>query len=160
LRRILVSACLLGEPVRYNGTARADLPLLQRWRAEGRVVVFCPECAAGLPVPRPAAEIAPGDDADAILDGIGRVHDIDGNDLTAVFRDGAHRALAVAQAHGCAWALLTDRSPSCGSRFVHGGNFDGTLRHGIGLTAALLRRHGIRVFAETEIAELAAAIDG
>ena len=161
MRRILVSACLLGDPVRYDGGARRlDHPSLARWRSEGRLVGFCPECAAGLPTPRPAAEIAPDATADAILDGLGRVCERDGGDVTAAFVDGAQRALAVAQAHACAWALLVDRSPSCGSRFVHSGNFDGTLRPGLGLTAALLRRHGIAVFAEDEIGSLAAAVGG
>lgn len=161
MRRILVSACLLGEAVRYDGRPRPlDHPALRRWRAEGRIVGFCPECAAGLPVPRPPAEIAPGCDADAILDGLGTVREIGGRDVTAEFVDAARRALAHAQATGCAWALLADRSPSCGSGFVHAGDFDGKLSPGSGLTAALLRRHGIPVFAETGIAALAAAVDG
>ncbi len=159
MRRILVSACLLGEPVRYDGTARTGLLLPQRWRDEGRIVGFCPECAAGLPTPRPPAEIAPGDDAGAILDGHGAVREIGGGDVTAAFVAAAHRTLAFARAQGCAWALLADRSPSCGSRFVHAGRFDGTLRPGLGLTAALLRQSGIQVFAEAGIPALAALVD-
>ncbi len=159
MRRILVSACLLGEPVRYDGAARAALLLPQRWRDEGRIVGFCPECAAGLPTPRPPAEIAPGDDAEAILDGHGRVREVGGGDVTAAFVAAAHRTLAFARANACAWALLVDRSPSCGSRFVHAGRFDGALRPGLGLTAALLRRNGIAVFAEAEIAALAARVE-
>lgn len=71
--RVLVSACLLGERVRYDGRdARASSPILTRWLAEGRVVPFCPEVAAGLGVPRPAAEIQGG----AVRDRseIGRAH--------------------------------------------------------------------------------------
>lgn len=159
MRRILVSACLLGEPVRYDGRARGlDDALLARWRAEGRVAAFCPECAAGLPTPRAAAEIAPGDTAEAILDGTGRVLTADGDDVTAQFVAAAHRALAFARANDCAWALLADRSPSCGSGFVHSGTFDGGLRPGLGLTAALLRRNRIAVFAEAELAALAARL--
>ncbi len=159
MRRILVSACLLGEPVRYDGgQRRLAHPALARWLTEGRAVGFCPECAAGLPTPRPPAEIAPGADAALCLRGMGAVRDIGGGDVTAAFVDAARRALAFARAHHCAWALLADRSPSCGSRFVHAGRFDGALRPGAGLTAELLRRNGIAVFAEDEIGALEACV--
>jgi uncharacterized protein YbbK (DUF523 family) len=43
---ILVSACLLGRPVRYGGSDKlADSAILRRWLAEGRVVSVCPELA-------------------------------------------------------------------------------------------------------------------
>ena len=57
MEKILVSSCLLGEQVRYNGgAATSDDPLLRRWQAEGRAVSFCPEVAGGLGTPRPRAE--------------------------------------------------------------------------------------------------------
>ena len=56
--RVLVSACLLGEKVRYNGAdAASGSRILEDWVREGRVVPFCPEVAGGLGVPRPPAEI-------------------------------------------------------------------------------------------------------
>ena len=58
MEKILVSACLLGSHVRYNGSCRLDNhPVLTRWQAEGRVVQICPEVAAGFSTPRPPAEI-------------------------------------------------------------------------------------------------------
>ena len=58
LPRILVSACLLGQPVRYDGGHKAvQHPVLQDWLAQGLVISSCPEAAGGLPTPRPAAEI-------------------------------------------------------------------------------------------------------
>ena len=49
--KILISACLLGERVRYHGgdAALSDV-ILDRWRREGRLVPFCPEVAGGLSV--------------------------------------------------------------------------------------------------------------
>ena len=59
MEKILVSACLLGERVRYHGgDARIEHPILQRWSEEGRLVPICPEVAGGLSTPRPAAESA------------------------------------------------------------------------------------------------------
>ena len=77
MEKILVSACLLGEPVRHNGAhKRSDDQILQRWIQEGRVVAVCPEIAGGLPVPRPAAEIAGGADGSNVLSGDANVFDV------------------------------------------------------------------------------------
>ncbi len=159
--RILTSACLLGRPVRHDGGAKLmDDDRLRRWQAEGRLVPVCPEVLAGFPTPRPAAEIEAGRGGAAVLDGDAGVVEATGRDVTAAFRRGAEAALALARENGCRFALLTDGSPSCGSGFVHAGAFDGETVPGAGVTAALLRRHGVRVFSETEIADLAKALTG
>ncbi|WP_143218550.1 DUF523 domain-containing protein, partial [Achromobacter xylosoxidans] len=52
MQYVLVSSCLLGNPVRYDGRgAPHDNAVLTRWRDEGRVVAVCPEMAGGMPVP-------------------------------------------------------------------------------------------------------------
>jgi uncharacterized protein YbbK (DUF523 family) len=151
--RVLVSACLMGERVRYDGRdAAPGGGILQRWLAEGRVVAFCPEVAGGLGVPRPAAEIAGGDGA-AVLDGKARVVTQTGDDVTAAFVRGAERALQAAQSQGVALAVLKEGSPSCGSGLIHDGSFEGGLREAMGVTTALFERHGIPVFSERTLAE-------
>jgi uncharacterized protein YbbK (DUF523 family) len=153
--RVLVSACLRGERVRYNGAdAAAGNPILDGWLAEGRVVRFCPEVAAGLGVPRPAAEIS-GAGGAAVLEGAARVVTRVGTDVTASFLSGARQALAAAVAEGVQLAVLKDGSPSCGSTFVYDGSFDGTRTRDRGVTAALLERAGIRVFSEAALAQAA-----
>ncbi|MGF1385221.1 2-thiouracil desulfurase family protein, partial [Klebsiella pneumoniae] len=48
--KLLVSACLMGFQVRYNGSEKAQLAAtLSRWQQAGRLVIHCPELAAGLP---------------------------------------------------------------------------------------------------------------
>ncbi|MBB3975825.1 uncharacterized protein YbbK (DUF523 family) [Rhizobium azooxidifex] len=157
--KILISACLMGLPVRYNGSAR---PLLHeavaRWKEEGRLVTFCPELAGGFSVPRPAAEIARAMDGNAVLDGTARVVEQSGRDVSDGFVEGARRALEIAQANGCRHALLIDGSPSCGSGFLYDGSFSGKRHAGEGVTAALLRRHGIAVFSDREVDRLAAVL--
>ncbi|MFP5075954.1 DUF523 domain-containing protein [Rhizobium sp. YIM 134829] len=157
--RILVSACLMGEAVRYDGRAKPlHHPLLARWRAEGRLISFCPECSAGMPVPRPPAEIAAGSGA-AVLDGEARVLEASGRDLTEGFLRAARNALAAAQQGRCRYALLIDGSPSCGSSRIYDGRFVGEKQDGEGVTAALLRRHGILVFADHQIEDLARVLE-
>ena len=156
MHRILVSACLLGRPVRFDGRAKtSDDELLARWREEGRLVPFCPEVAGGLPVPRPPAEIEGGRGGAAVLAGEARVLTADGTDVTEAFLAGARAALKVAQEHGARIAILKEGSPSCGSLRIHDGNFRGTAVPGQGVTTALLEAHGITAFGEDRIGDAA-----
>ncbi|MBO2455851.1 DUF523 domain-containing protein [Actinomadura barringtoniae] len=160
MERILVSACLLGRPVRYNGAGkRLGDALFERWRAEGRLVSFCPEVSGGLPVPRPPAEIVarPGaTGGGAVLDGTARVVTNTGVDVTEAFLRGARLALEAAERAGARMAVLKEGSPSCGGLRVHDGTFSGTSVPGTGVTTALLERAGIRVFGEDRLDEAAA----
>ncbi|OZI55319.1 purine-nucleoside phosphorylase [Bordetella genomosp. 5] len=158
--RVLVSACLLGRPVRYDGRGAPRVhPVLARWQAEGRVVAICPEMAGGLPTPRPPAEITHGDGGARVLDGLARVIDITGADVTTPFVNGAQAALDAARQHGVTLAVLKEGSPSCGSGYIYDGSFSGQRLAGQGVTAALLAAAGVRVFSEQEFdaADAAAA---
>jgi uncharacterized protein YbbK (DUF523 family) len=143
--RIVVSACLLGSPVRHDGRdKKSSHPVLQRWLEEGRIVSACPEMLGGLGTPRPPAEIIN-------VDGVRRVVTIDGRDVTGAFESGARAAFD--QADGVRVAVLKEGSPSCGSSFVYDGTFSKTKVAGEGITAALLRSRGIAVFSEEQIEE-------
>ena len=148
MEKILVSACLIGAPVRYDGADKLiRAGLLETWRNERRLVPVCPETAGGLPVPRPPAEIMNS-----------RVIDRNGRDVTLEFEAGARAALDLARTHGCRFALLKENSPSCGSNFIYDGSFSGAKLSGAGVSAALLAMNGVRVFSEHEIERLGAAI--
>ena len=148
--KILVSKCLIGENVKYNGGNNlVDNPRLQKWLAERRVVAVCPEFEGGLPVPRPASEIL-GD----------RVVNTSGDDVTKEFVCGADIALAKAKQNGIKYALLKQGSPSCGSNRIYDGTFTGTKIAGMGVAARLLDKNGIEIFDETEIDKLGKIIDG
>ncbi|MDA0564482.1 DUF523 domain-containing protein [Streptomonospora sp. S1-112] len=152
--RVLVSACLLGSRVRFDGRAKtvADA-VVDRWRAERRVVAHCPEVAGGLPVPRPPAEIEPGASAADVLAGAARILTPEGADVTAHFVAGARAALETARRQGVRTAVLKESSPSCGLLRVYDGTFSGHTAPGPGVTTRLLLDHGIAVFPETALAE-------
>jgi uncharacterized protein YbbK (DUF523 family) len=143
MHRILVSRCLLGHLVRYDGGASGPFDQLLAWQAEGRVVGLCPEVAGGLPTPRPPAEIAGGQ----------------GNDVLAgVALRGAEIALEQVREHGIRIAVLKANSPSCGNRQTYDGSFSASRVAGQGVTAALLMREGVQVFNEHELAAAAEAL--
>lgn len=158
MEKLLVSRCLLGHKVRYDGGAYGPYGLLQRWQEEGRIVPLCPEVAGGLPTPRPPAEI-PGGQGGGVLDGTLPVLTDAGDDVTAAFVAGAEAALALVRQHGLRVAVLKARSPSCGNTHNYDGSFGGRLVEGEGVTAALLRRAGVKVFNEQQLAEAAAELE-
>ena len=162
MEKILVSRCLLGHRVRYDGGAHGPFDLLGVWQSEGRIVPLCPEVAGGLSTPRPPAEI-PGGQGGAVLDGRLPVVTVGGEDVTAAFVAGAEAALELIARHGIRLAVLKARSPSCGNLENYDGSFSGTRVAGEGVTAAALKRAGVAVFNETELVaaqRLLAALEG
>ncbi len=142
--KILISACLLGENVKYSGgNNRLDSPVIARWRRADRLVPVCPEVFGGMSTPRPPSEIIGG-----------RVINADGDDVTDFFEKGARIALEHAQKSGSRYAMLKQNSPSCGSRSIYDGSFSGKRISGTGIAAALLRKHGIKIYDETQADEL------
>ena len=121
---ILISACLLGCACRYDGKSKPH-PLAQELARQGLAVPVCPEQLGGL-----------------------------GADVTAQYRRGAEETLRLAELYGCTTAVLKERSPSCGSGAIYDGTFTGTVTEGWGTAAALLRRHGVRVLGESQLASL------
>ena len=153
MNRILVSGCLNGRPIRFNSTnVSVKSEIWDRWESEGRLVAFCPELAAGFPVPRAPAEIVEST-ASLVLKGRGSVKEDNGADVTAMFVEGAELAAQRAVAAGCVLAVLTDGSPSCGTTYVYDGSFGGGTMPGMGVAAQLLQNHGVRVFPEDQIDE-------
>ena len=162
MERLLVSACLVGHQVRYNGsdagTAWDDPAAYRGWQAQGRLVALCPELSAGFAVPRPPAEIV-GVAGREVLMGEAQVLELGGTDVSTLFVRAAQRALEQAQRHGLRAAVLKEGSPSCGVHRIYAGNFSGVMKEGRGVTAELLEQHGIRVFSERETGAVQTYLD-
>jgi uncharacterized protein YbbK (DUF523 family) len=159
LPKILVSACLLGNRVRYDGRALTlEDAILSRWLAAGQVVSVCPEVEGGLSVPRRPAEII-GGDAVQVLAATAQVIDDSGEDVSGCFVSGAKHALSLCERHGITVAVLSEGSPSCGSSAVYDGSFSRNRVPGQGVTTALLRSRGITVFSQHELAAADRALD-
>ena len=142
--RLLISACFLGRPCKYDGGHNA-LPeetlvsLRERWE----LVPVCPETAGGLPIPREPSEREDG-----------RVVSRSGADVTAAYEAGARTALSLAQRFDCSAALLKERSPSCGCGAIYDGTFSHTVIPGDGVTAEALRAEGLALYGESDIGKL------
>lgn len=148
MEKILISACLFGENVRYDGNnTLLDDPVLESWRAEGRLIPLCPEVAGGLPIPRKPCERDPKS---------GRILSQDGEDFSEAYQAGAETALELVHQYNIRFALLKERSPSCGVNMIYDGHFSGTKIPGQGLTAHSLNAHGVKTYSEFDLDRLKA----
>ncbi|KAB3932284.1 DUF523 domain-containing protein, partial [Bacteroides uniformis] len=143
---ILVSSCLGGIECRYNGSHAAS-EKIRRLVEEKKAVMVCPELLGGFTTPREPAEIIGGTGED-VLNGTARIVTASGEDVTALYMDGAEKTLAYAKEIGAATVILKENSPSCGSSFIYDGTFSGKKIIGDGITSALLKRAGCRVLSE------------
>lgn len=140
--KILVSACLLGEKVRYDGRGYDPSPL-ESLKERYTLVPVCPEVLGGLSVPRDPAEILSG-----------RVLTRQGRDVTAEFEEGARKVLTLCQQEGITKAILKSKSPSCGKDRIYDGSHTKTLIPGHGKTVELLLESTITVYTEFELGGL------
>ncbi len=140
--KILISACLVGDKVNYKGEGKYN-PNVEKLKEKYDLLLFCPECEGGLKTPRTPSEIKGS-----------QVYSKDGKNVTRQFELGARKALNLCQYFGIHKAVLKENSPSCGTHTIHDGNFKGNKIPGMGVTARLLKEHGIEVYSEDEIDKL------
>lgn len=138
---ILVSACLLGVACRYDGVGKENKEIMELMK-EHHLVPVCPEILGGLPTPRIPSEIQP--DRKVMMK--------DGRDVTAEYEKGAREALRLAKLYDCEYAILKERSPSCGYGEIYDGSFSGTKISGNGIAAELLEKNGVKVLGESQTA--------
>ncbi|WGE46612.1 DUF523 domain-containing protein [Actinobacillus equuli] len=144
MKKVLISACLLGDNVKYSGGNNLSnelIALLKKYDIQ--LVPVCPEMLGGLPTPRPPAEKLNGD-----------IVTVTGESVLAEFQFGAERVLNKAQTEKIEVAILKEKSPSCGSHYIYDGSFSGKLISGEGVTASLLKQNGIAIFSENNLSEL------
>ena len=138
MERILVSACLLGLKVRYDGKEKTNEELVEKIKDYDFIPV-CPEIFGGLSTPRVPAEIREN-----------KVINKEGIDVTSNYNRGAEEVLKLAKKFNIKKAVLKSKSPSCGKGKVYDGTFSGNLVDGFGVTAKLLMDNGIEVLSEDD----------
>ncbi|MEH7306835.1 DUF523 domain-containing protein [Neobacillus drentensis] len=148
---ILVSSCLAGLEVRYNGTHCLNNKI-RKLVEENKAITICPELLGGFSIPRVPAEIIGGNGED-VLDGKAKVVDKSGKDVTELYIKGAYATLEKAKEITATIVVLKENSPSCGSSKIYNGEFNGKKIEGMGVTSALLKRNGLKVISEEQFAE-------
>ena len=142
VKKILVSACLLGDNCKYDGGNNYNKELVE-WLSDKIVIKVCPEMLGGLGTPRIPCEIK-GD----------KVINKNGEDKSYFFTKGALETVKIALENQVHFAILKSNSPSCGSDMVYDGSFANRLVPGEGITAHHLKLNGIKVYAENDLEEI------
>jgi uncharacterized protein YbbK (DUF523 family) len=110
--RLGVSACVYDCPVRYNGRSFDAVSVLGRERSDYVFTPVCPECLAGLGVPRdPIHLTGPGAE---VLAGRASVKDRRGHDVTERVILGARAAMDALERAEVQAVIVKESSPSCG----------------------------------------------
>lgn len=139
MKKILVSACLMGYECRYKGDGCKCEKVLELSK-DNIVIPVCPEQLGGLSTPRLPAEIADG-----------KVIAQNGIDVTAEYNLGADFAVKIAKANKVDYCVLKANSPSCGKGVIYDGTFSGAKTNGNGIAAQKLINAGFTVKTENEI---------
>jgi uncharacterized protein YbgA (DUF1722 family)/uncharacterized protein YbbK (DUF523 family) len=110
--KIGISACVLGEKVRFDGGHKASAFCLQQLASQVDYVPVCPEMAIGMPSPRPAIRLQ--------LDQEQQVHLVQSNDATvnhtrAMLDFTETKLPQLAQLSGY---IVCAKSPTCGMERV------------------------------------------
>ena len=136
--RIGVSACLDRSPVRYNGRSFDALAVLGRERGAFSVTPVCPECMAGLGVPRTPVHLT--GTTEEVLAGEAHVRDKRGRDVTREVVAGARACVEALERAGVEAVILKESSPSCGLYLARIGGHRRQAT-GAGVFGAMARQH-------------------
>jgi uncharacterized protein YbbK (DUF523 family) len=141
--RIGVSACLLGERVRYDGRDKRDAWLVEVLGRRVEWVPVCPEVEAGLGTPREPMNLGRDAGGRLVL-----VTDRERDDLTRMMSEYSVAKAAELAAANLDGYVLKAGSPSCG-RDVPVGNERGM---GLFATALTTQLEGLPIADERELA--------
>jgi len=138
----IVSACLAGLKTRYNAKSNPDPDVIKLLK-EGKAIPLCPEQLGGLPTPREPVDFMDGDGEDFLKGKAKLIGKESGEDKGMFFLKGAEEVLNIIKKIGIKGAYMKEGSPSCGVDWVY---INGKLTKGIGVTSALLKKAGVKLF--------------
>ena len=131
-KKIGISACLLGDNIKYNGGNNYTKLYVQTLKLD--YLKVCPETLVGLPIPRVPSEIK----GDKVFSKIG-------DDLSEEFEVAANKTLERIKKYGVDIVIMKSKSPSCGYENIYDGTFTGNLIKGNGRTVDCFLKNGIKI---------------
>jgi len=141
MKSILISKCLLGDLVRYDGGHCLLSPNdIKTLKSHFDLVPVCPEVMAGMSIPRAPIEYKNN-----------RIINKNDEDLTSLFSPVMDELISLINKNNIEYAILKDESPSCGSTEIYDGSFSGNKIKGEGIITKFLRALGVEVISEKNL---------
>lgn len=126
MKKILVSACLLGVNCKYNGLNNNN-EFVKQLGEKYKLIPICPEMLGGLKCPRIPSEIRNNS-----------VINKNDENVTAMYNKGAEIAFNIAKDENIDFCVFKEKSPSCGVHFIYDGTFTNSIIKGKGITTSKL----------------------
>lgn len=139
---LLISSCLLSNNVRWDSKI-IKIEGIEKLNQYFNLIPICPEVESNLPIPRLPSEIKDN-----------KVINKNEEDITSYFIKGSELAYQKAIKYNVKYALLKDKSPSCGVNLIYDGTFSGKTKKGEGFTTLKLKQLNIKIYNENQIDEL------
>lgn len=140
MKKILVSACLLGHNVKYNGKNNFN-KFVDALKNKYEIIPICPEVDGGLSIPRIPSEIRNN-----------KVINQNNEDVTSFYLRGINRILDLIKNNKIEFIVLKEKSPACGVHFVYDGTFSHKLINGQGFLASHIAN--IPIYSENDIEKM------
>lgn len=144
--KIGISACLLGQKVRYDGSDKYHPEIVKLLKGND-IISICPEVMSGFLVPHDPLEIRDN-----------KVYSIKGEDVSNKIQKGSELCFQLIQ--DCDFLILKTKSPSCGHNYIYDGSFSSKLIDGDGIFTRMCLANKMIIFNETEIDKIKAFLDG
>ena len=135
-----ISACVYGCPVRYNGKSFDVLGTMGREKADFAFTPVCPECMAGLGVPRDPIHLT-GTGQEVLL-GEAKLKTRRGHEVTDQLIAGSRVCLETLERAGVRAMIVKEASPSCGVYKARVGKRRTESSEGSGVFGAMLLETG------------------
>ena len=139
MKKVAVSACLVGKNTKYDGTNNYNQYVMD-YLKDKEYILICPEVLGGLPTPRVPSEIVAN-----------KVINKENVDVTKHFVDGANKALQMLIDNNIEEVIVKSKSPSCGYKQIYDGTFTGKIIDGNGIFTAFAIEKGFKTLTEKDI---------
>lgn len=133
--RVGVSACILGEKVRFDAGHKQSQFVTQELTPYFDFVSVCPEVGMGLPVPRPTIRLVSNDERIALVE----TNNVSRDHTDALLAYSEHKVVELEQ-HQLRGYIVCAKSPTCGMERVKVYKQHGAEKEGVGLYTQTLMR--------------------
>ena len=135
--KIGISACLLGDKVRFDGKDKRNEKLIKLLKNH-EIIKICPEIESGFPIPHLPIELKNN-----------KAYTKDNKDVTKQLIKGSNKTYQIIK--DCDLIILKTKSPSCGYQKIYDGSFTNKLIKGNGIFTQICIDNNKKIYTDEDI---------